>query len=183
MMLKQPHGSSSISVNQPKTSCSSSEGFVTMRSQSIPISSIHFHRTASEIQLCLDEQIAEHRDNIFFTRVVKGIQQSQLAGKNRYLQMQNQVCLAHILQTRKESNHQQSQQRPTTMPGFIPMPEQQQQQQQDEWSSGVGLSIDAPSSSSLPPPPYFNRRDLNSITADAIAIADNVDDMIFDLEL
>eukprot|EP00429_Kryptoperidinium_foliaceum_P109769 CAMPEP_0176308022 /NCGR_PEP_ID=MMETSP0121_2-20121125/64327_1 /TAXON_ID=160619 /ORGANISM="Kryptoperidinium foliaceum, Strain CCMP 1326" /LENGTH=65 /DNA_ID=CAMNT_0017649837 /DNA_START=374 /DNA_END=571 /DNA_ORIENTATION=+ len=65
------------------------------------------------------------------------------------------------------------------MPGFIPMPEQQQQ---DEWSSGVGLSIDAPSSSSLPPP-YFNRRNLNSITADAIAIADNVDDMIFDLEL
>lgn len=52
-----------------------------IRSKSIPISSSHFHRTASEIQLYLDEQIAEQRDYVFYSRLVNGIRNNQSTGK------------------------------------------------------------------------------------------------------
>jgi hypothetical protein len=139
-------------------------------SKSIPISNSHFHRTTSEIQLCLDEQIAEQRDHMFFARVVNGIQECQLAGNNRQLQMQNQMCLIHILQARKDSSQNQCL---MPMPGIT-------EPEQEYWT--VGLSIDAPS---LPHPHsiMMERRDVRSIRADALAIVNTIDDMIFDLEL
>lgn len=172
-MIHEVPRSSSISVHRPKesTSYSESSNLVSttspqIRSQSIPISSSHFHRTASEIQLCLDEQIAEIRDHLFFSRVVNGIEQSKLCGKNRYLQMQNEMCLAHVMQTRTETAP--SQKRMT----FLSVPEN------DDWS--VGLPVDAPSN-------LYEQtmQDVRAITADAVALANQTEDqgMIFDLEL
>jgi hypothetical protein len=77
-----------------------------MKSQSIPISNSHV-RTASEIQLRIDEEIAEHRDFMFYSRLKKGTSQTeQEESQNKYLRMENQVCLTHITQTRGDSQRQ-----------------------------------------------------------------------------
>jgi hypothetical protein len=89
------------------------------KSERIPICK-NLHRTASELQLCEDEQLAEQRDYAFFSRLVNGISKSQTSGTNQYLQTENQVCLAHIIQTRLEKEQaragQQEAQRPTQKP-------------------------------------------------------------------
>lgn len=70
-------------------------------SQSIPITK-GLYRTASEVQLCLDEEVAEQRDYAFYSRVLNGISSSQRKGNpnNYMLQRENQDCLLHIMQTR-----------------------------------------------------------------------------------
>jgi hypothetical protein len=122
------HKSSSVSISMPKgsnfhqnagdvhTAMSLSHN---MKSQSIPISN-NILRTASELQLCMDEHIADQRDYAFFSRLVNGISQTQNFSKDRYLQMENQVCLSHIMETRQGG----------------------QQQGPEDWS--LGISIDAP---------------------------------------
>jgi hypothetical protein len=50
----------------------------TGRSQHIPLPSSHVHRTQSELQLCEDMAMAEHRDVNMFYRVVNGIRDKQM---------------------------------------------------------------------------------------------------------
>lgn len=71
------------------------------KSQNIPISKPVL-RTASEAQLCLDEQIADQRDYVFYSRLVKGISRTQTKSHDMCLRMENHRCLAHITQTRLE---------------------------------------------------------------------------------
>ena len=70
-----------------------------IKSQSIPISE-GLYRTASEIQLCQDEEVADQRDYAFYSRVVSGISQSQCQSKSWHLKRENHMCLLHIMQTR-----------------------------------------------------------------------------------
>jgi hypothetical protein len=69
-------------------------------SRSIPIQQNHMKRTASEIKLCEDEEMADFRDYIFFTRVIDGIARQQLATESSWLRQENNECLAHIIGTR-----------------------------------------------------------------------------------
>ena len=69
------------------------------KTHSIPISN-GLLRTASEIQLCVDEALAEQRDRVFYSRLVNGIRQTQGLSQNRQIRIENQVCLNHIMQTR-----------------------------------------------------------------------------------
>jgi hypothetical protein len=71
----------------------------TIKSQSIPISQ-GLCRTASEVQLCQDEQVAEQRDYAFYSRVVSGMCQSQGASESYHHRKENQMCLSHIMETR-----------------------------------------------------------------------------------
>jgi hypothetical protein len=50
----------------------------------------------------MDEQIAEQRDYVFYSRLVQGIGQTQYQSLDKCLQMENQMCLSHIMQTRYE---------------------------------------------------------------------------------
>ncbi len=176
-MIHQAQRSSSISVHRPKESTSftgrsdiaASTTSTQIRSQSIPISNSHFHRTASEIQLCLDEQIAELRDHLFYSRVVTGIEQTKMCATNRTLQKQNEMCLAHIMQTRTDATPYQ---KSLTFPS---LPEN------DDWS--IGLPIDHVPSTMLSEQTITH--DARTIPADTIALANQTDDqgMIFDLDL
>jgi hypothetical protein len=73
-----------------------------IKSQSIPISE-GLYKTASEVQLCLDEEVAEKRDYAFYSRVVTGISQSQGGNKSWQCQQDNHMCLLHVMQTRNNS--------------------------------------------------------------------------------
>jgi hypothetical protein len=75
----------------------------TIISQSIPISQ-GLCKTASEVQLCQDEQVAEQRDYAFYSRVVSGICQSQGASESWHYRKENQMCLSHIIETRNNGN-------------------------------------------------------------------------------
>jgi hypothetical protein len=154
---------SSFSRTIPAPACEQAQEDSTsdqFKSQSIPICK-NLHRTLSEVQLCADEQLAEQRDYAFFSRIVNGISKSQTSGTNQYLQMENQVCLAHIIQTRLEQEQaragQQEEQRPTQKP-------------EDQWFFGLSAE---------------NVDDSYSLS-DAIARASSTvvdDDAIFDLDL
>eukprot|EP00429_Kryptoperidinium_foliaceum_P034478 CAMPEP_0176166318 /NCGR_PEP_ID=MMETSP0120_2-20121206/85060_1 /TAXON_ID=160619 /ORGANISM="Kryptoperidinium foliaceum, Strain CCMP 1326" /LENGTH=190 /DNA_ID=CAMNT_0017503853 /DNA_START=385 /DNA_END=957 /DNA_ORIENTATION=+ len=148
----------------------------TMKSQSIPISSSHFHRTASEIQLCLDEQIAEQRDSLFYSRVIHGIQESQMYGKNRNLQMQNQMCLVHVMQTRADKATTFSSLPKSTTTSLMKFTHQDV----EDIESSIGLPIETDPSS-----PELSTPDYSQLTSEALSLA-NMDldqDMIFDLDL
>ena len=91
-----------------------------LKSQSIPISGVH--RTASEVQLCEDEALADYRDYVVFSRIVnhhlerRSQQQQQQQQQqhshnshhkpNPYWQHENDKCLAHVLSTRNEPHQQ-----------------------------------------------------------------------------
>jgi len=57
-------------------------------------------RTPSEIQLCEDLALAEHRDYCMFTRIVSGIQRRQSEQQDMYCLYENDACLANIHRTR-----------------------------------------------------------------------------------
>ena len=72
-----------------------------IKSPSIPIVG-SIDRTSSEIQLCLDEEVAERRDYAFYSRVLDGISRSQPSNSSNWiLKRENQNCLQHIMQTRR----------------------------------------------------------------------------------
>ena len=158
-----------------------------MKSQSIPIGKV-IPRTPSEVQLCMDEAIAEERDYMFFCRLVQGISQTQESSRNMYLRYENEACLAHVYRTRHDQ-----QQKPlydnedftasyvpkTLLPQTIPPTGQFDA---DEWAPGLsGLEV-PPHHHSTPSMSY-----VDSITTKALAIAesddDDDDDAIFELEL
>lgn len=70
-----------------------------VKSQSIPIQN-HMQRTASELKLCEDEEMADFRDYVFFSRVIDGIARQQRATESSWLRQENDECLAHIIGTR-----------------------------------------------------------------------------------
>lgn len=93
----------------------------TLKSQSIPISGMH--RTASEVQLCEDEALADYRDYVVYSRIVNGISRQQET--NHFFRQENNKCLAHIVSTRNQDPSLQSMSRhivqgmamdPTPMP-------------------------------------------------------------------
>jgi len=79
-------------------------------SSSVPIPDA-LYRSPSELQLSVDEQVAEERDFVFYARLMSGIRERNRAAneQNRDLQhcysAETERCLTHIMQTR----HQQEQ--------------------------------------------------------------------------
>jgi hypothetical protein len=73
------------------------------QSPSIPISVNGMRRTPSELQLCIDEEIADYRDYLFYHRLVQGITK-QCTCQNPFFGYQNQICLAHIEKTRHDEH-------------------------------------------------------------------------------
>ena len=77
-----------------------------LKSQSIPISGAH--RTASEVQLCEDEALADYRDYVVFSRIVnhhrerqqQHTKDQQQVQRHPYWKQENDKCLAHVLKTR-----------------------------------------------------------------------------------
>eukprot|EP00934_Nitzschia_sp_Nitz4_P006290 Nitzschia sp. Nitz4//scaffold108_size72880//514//1011//NITZ4_005804-RA/size72880-processed-gene-0.53-mRNA-1//1//CDS//3329532636//6280//frame0 len=129
-----------------------------MKSRSIPITTGHFHRTASEIQLYIDEQIAEQRDNAFYARIVNGILINQSKGKNRELQKENELCLTSIIQTHKGQ--------PSTPTGMLSLGESQKEKEYDDWIVGE-----------------YVEDDCNLTSSDESPDLDEDSDLIFDLDL
>jgi hypothetical protein len=56
--------------------------------------------TAEEQEIHYEEQMAEHRDYVFYSRVVNGIRQTQRRSKNYGLCLENEQCLSHVIETR-----------------------------------------------------------------------------------
>jgi hypothetical protein len=75
----------------------------TAKSQSIPIQS-GIRRTTSEVQLCEEQDLADFRDYVMFTRIVDGICKTQQETKDYKLKQENDLCLAHIIGTRNDSD-------------------------------------------------------------------------------
>ncbi|KAG7367783.1 hypothetical protein IV203_030526 [Nitzschia inconspicua] len=49
-----------------------------------------------------DEQMADHRDYVFYRRVVQGIRQTQQRrNPNEFLYQQNEQCLSHVMKMRR----------------------------------------------------------------------------------
>jgi hypothetical protein len=71
-----------------------------VKSRNIPIQQHHMKRTASEVKLCEDEEMADFRDYVFFSRVIDGIARQQRATESSWLRHENNECLAHIIGTR-----------------------------------------------------------------------------------
>lgn len=80
-------------------------------SSSVPIPDAMF-RSPSELQLSVDEQVAEERDFVFYARLVSGIRERTRAANHQpcdchhHYNEETERCLTHIMQTR----HQQEQQ-------------------------------------------------------------------------
>lgn len=80
-------------------------------SSSVPIPDA-LYRSPSELQLSVDEQMADERDFVFYARLVSGIQERNRAANHQginqalHYNQETERCLTHIMQTR----HQQDQQ-------------------------------------------------------------------------
>jgi hypothetical protein len=75
------------------------------RSSSIPLPSTHVTRTQSELQLHLDEEVAEQRDTNMFYRLVNGIRERQTQSlPTRDVDATSERCIAGIYQTRLASH-------------------------------------------------------------------------------
>jgi hypothetical protein len=86
------------SASKRKSSSSGSS-----RSSSIPLPSTHVARTQSELQLYLDEEVAEQRDTNMFYRLVNGIRERQ-SSPTRDVDATSERCIAGIYQTRLASH-------------------------------------------------------------------------------
>jgi hypothetical protein len=86
---------------------STASGLIRLRQQrgkksaSIPIQN-HMKRTESELQLYMDEEMADIRDFLFFARLVNGIARHQRGAseESSWLQQETDECLANIVGTR-----------------------------------------------------------------------------------
>ena len=70
-----------------------------VKTQSIPIIN-RMKRTPSELQLREDEELADYRDYIMFSRIVDRMSRSQKEIMSRHLRHENDQCLAHVIGTR-----------------------------------------------------------------------------------
>lgn len=75
-----------------------------VRSRSIPIeaSGSGMKRTPSELQLCQDEQLADYRDFVMFSRIYQGISARQKSSHGLHARTTNERCLAHIVDLRND---------------------------------------------------------------------------------
>ena len=165
------HGENLLSSNHSPTKHS----LGCMKSPSIPIGKT-ISKTPSEVQLCMDEAIADERDYVFYCRLVKGISLTQEKALDRTLRYENQACLAHVVRTRHrdpksssdatvQNEHQLHQK------WLYPYHYQLPYQPEEDWTPGL---------SDLEPSTISSR--LGSLAAEALAIAGAEDDTIFDLE-
>jgi hypothetical protein len=131
-------------------------GSPSTQSQSIPIAN-QLHKTHSELQLCMDEAVAEQKDYRFFSRVLKGISDSQGCSHSHNFMLQNQSLVSNIIHTRQDVTR-----RP-----------QQEELSEDEWTPGLS-SIE----------PHSSRATfLHNVTASALAELEDDEEGIFDFEL
>jgi hypothetical protein len=87
----------------PSTSKSSSP-VGSSRSSSIPLPSTHVTRTQSELQLHLDEEVAEQRDTNMFYRLVNGIRERQSSPTRDMDAVSSEMSIAGIYHTRLASH-------------------------------------------------------------------------------
>jgi len=73
-------------------------------SSSVPIPDAMF-RSPSELQLSVDEQVAEERDFVFYARLVSGIRERTHCDHHQYYNEETERCLTHIMQTRHQQEH------------------------------------------------------------------------------
>ena len=135
-------------------------GSPSSQSQSIPIVN-QLLKTHSELQLCTDEALAEQKDDMFVSRVLKGINESQGYIHSPNFRLQNQSLVSHIMHTRRQDVKRQ--------------PQYEEDFDEDDWTPGLS-SIE----------PYSSRATfLHEVTGSALAFAelDEDDECIFDLEL
>jgi len=82
-------------------------------SSSVPIPDAMF-RSPSELQLSVDEQVADERDFVFYARLVSGIRERTRAAHPQHCEQNNshyyneetERCLTHIMQTRHQLQQQ-----------------------------------------------------------------------------
>lgn len=92
-----------------------------VKTQSIPIRN-RMKRTPSELELKQEEEQADFRDYVMFSRIVDRMSRSQKEMMNRHLRHENDQCLAHVIGTRNGCSDAVSvrkelkQQRPATEP-------------------------------------------------------------------
>ena len=107
--------SSFVALDHDSKDLDDHQGFSPLeRTQSIPIQN-RMKRTPSELQLREDEELADFRDYVMFSRIVDRMSRSQKEMMNRHLRYENDVCLAHVIKTRngpdtKELQHHRQQQ-------------------------------------------------------------------------
>jgi len=73
-----------------------------LRSKSIPIRDV-IKRTPSELQLREEEEVADFRDYLMFTRIVDGMTKRQADSQDCRSRLVNDMTLAHIIGTRNLS--------------------------------------------------------------------------------
>jgi hypothetical protein len=101
--VDESNTSSPLSPAMPITSKRKSSSSDSSRSSSIPLPSTHVARTQSELQLYLDEEVAEQRDLNMFYRLVNGIRERQ-SSPTRYLDATSERSIAGIYHTRLASH-------------------------------------------------------------------------------
>ncbi len=72
------------------------------KSKGIPIQR-YIQRTASELQLCEDEAVADYRDYCMYSRIVGGITRKQMKLLDLRHRYQNDQTIENIMRTRHES--------------------------------------------------------------------------------
>jgi len=178
--------SSFVALDHDSTDLDDHQGISSLdKTQSIPIQN-RMKRSPSELQLREDEELADFRDYVMFSRIVDRMSRSQKEMMNRHLRYENDVCLAHVIKTRNGQD--------TTKEL------QHQRQQQQQLRASAAAAAAAESSRRSPSPilattdPYprvtFSELD-NMLVAEDVASAleeddddyDEDDDIMFDLEL
>ena len=117
--LAYPSGLSMPLPQQSSAAVSSSS--TTVRSQSIPIASStanRMKRTPSELQLCQDEQLADYRDYVMFSRIFDGISARKQTSQGLQARYTNERCLEHIVNTRNDVTSSSS---AASSPNLVPM--------------------------------------------------------------
>lgn len=75
-------------------------------SSAVPIPHAMF-RSPSELQLSVDEKVADERDFVFYARLMCGIRErTQTANLHVQYNEETERCLTHIMQTRHEQEYQ-----------------------------------------------------------------------------
>jgi len=87
-------------------------------SSSVPIPERMFRRTPSELQLTVDEQVADQRDFAFFARLVSGISERR-ASSSTTSATETDRCLTHIIQTRHHHQSHDDQQEEQAHDGIL----------------------------------------------------------------
>lgn len=76
-------------------------------SSAVPIPHAMF-RSPSELQLSVDEKVADERDFVFYARIMCGIRErTQTANQHVQYNEETERCLTHIMQTRHQQEFQQ----------------------------------------------------------------------------